>query len=314
VPAVIDDPLLRRVALPYCEEYHPLGFRLELISNSREVHQAAAESWSAYGREFDPSPVQMRVIVEGSGTPAPEPCFRSQGRLLTIVSDRDNHGCLNLDSLFGYAYVTERTAANRAWFRWFFLEAMVYAALAQRYVTPLHAACVARNGVGALLCGSTAAGKSTLAFACARAGFTYISDDAAMLLQDVEGRTVIGKPHQARFRPDAPRFFPELEGCCCGARPNGKVSIEASMRAFPHIRTAARCEIGCLALLERGGGPSLEPAAPEEVLREALRDATYYGPEVQARHEAALARLMQAPAYRLRYDRLEDAVALLKKL
>src|SRR5262249_51233573 len=151
VPAVIDDPLLRNLDLPHRATYYPLGFPLELISNSTKIHQAAAESWASYQPEFDTPAIEIRVVVEGSGGVPPDPVFRSQGRLLTVVADRENHGCLDLGALFGYAFLTETTVEHQTWCRWFFLEAMAYAALAQRYVVPLHAACVESNGKGVLL-------------------------------------------------------------------------------------------------------------------------------------------------------------------
>ena len=51
----------------------------------------------------------------------------------------------------------------------------------------LHAACLARDGHGVLLAGPTGAGKSTLAFALARAGMAFLSDDVVFLDHHVAG-------------------------------------------------------------------------------------------------------------------------------
>src|SRR2546430_3834288 len=115
-----------------------------------------------------------------------------------MVGDRDNHAAFDPQSLFGFCFISGKTAADHGWVRWHFLEGLVYMMLAQRHVVPVHAACVARHGCGVLLCGASGAGKSTLAYACARAGWTFIADDSVMLLPDSTDRIAIGKPHHAR--------------------------------------------------------------------------------------------------------------------
>ncbi len=63
-----------------------------------------------------------------------------------------------------------------------------------------------------MLCGDSGAGKTTLSYACARAGWTYICDDASYLLNSGTDRTVMGTCNQVRFRPPAVELFPELLG------------------------------------------------------------------------------------------------------
>ena len=307
------DPLLHELELPLAGTYHPLGFRLRVLTNSPEVLAAAEESWEAYGPEFDRPPLELRVIVREQGNLAPEPAFHSQAHLINVVSDRDNFACVDFKSLFAYAFVSQKTAADHAWFRWFFLEPMAYFLLAQSYTMPLHAACIAKEGRGVLLTGPSGAGKSTLAYACARAGWTFVADDATSLLQDSEDRVAIGKPHQARVRDDAPRLFPELEGYCTRARPNGKLSIEIPLAAFPQIQTALHCRIEQIVFLDRRPGRcGLEHVSSEETAAVLLAEMPSYGHEVRSRHERTISRLLDVPAYRLRYERLDDAMALLE--
>src|SRR4029077_19439661 len=122
--------------------------------------------------------------VQPQGDLAPEPVFRGQGHNFSIVSDRDNFAFYDSGPMSGCCFVSEKTVQARSWFRYYFLETMVYMLLAQRYVVPVHAACVARDGSGVLLCGNSGAGKSTLSFACARAGWTFLTDESTWLLPD----------------------------------------------------------------------------------------------------------------------------------
>ena len=190
---------------------------------------------------------------------------------------------------------------------------MAYMLLTQRYVVSLHAACVARDGAGILLCGKSGCGKSTLSFACARAGFTYVSDDCTWLLLGSEDRQAVGKPHQFRFRQDAARHFPELAGYAAIAHPNGKLSIEVPTSLFPSLRIAGLCPIRCLVFLDReSDGPArVERLCCEDAVTALLADLPSYGPLVNARHEKTIRHLAGLPAWHLRYRKLEDAIRLL---
>jgi hypothetical protein len=310
----VSDPLQREIDLPFQRTCYPYGFRLDLATNSSDVVEAAEESWGMYEPEFDGAPLTARVLVQPGTELSPPPVHRSQGHLCSIIGSRDNYAVADLDALFAYAWVTETTAADHAWFRWFFLDGMVSSTLAQRHAVPMHAACVEKNGAGILLWGASGMGKSTLSYACARAGWTFVADDATMLAQNSDNCLVIGKPHQARLRDDAPRLFPELAGYATRARPTGKLSIEVPMESLPGIRTAVRSEASRMVFLDRGKSLGLEKIGVEDALEHMLENSGSYGADTSVRHEKALRRLLQKPAYRLRYERLQDAVEDLEDL
>ncbi|MCU1236135.1 MAG: Hpr(Ser) kinase/phosphatase [Candidatus Solibacter sp.] len=310
------DPLLCDLELPLTATFYPAGFPLRIATNSPHVLQAAGESWEPFPRLFETPPLDFRVVVEPGGNVTAEPRVRKQAHLLHYVSDTRNFAagdCLTLSATF---YLSEASVADHVRLRWFYLEAMAYMLLTQRYVVSLHAGCVARNGEGILICGKSASGKSTLSFACARAGFTFLSDDCTWLPLDSEASEAIGKPHMARFRPDAVRHFPELAGHLASLRPNGKRSIEVPTSLFPGVHTASRCPIGSLIFLDREseGRPRLDRMHPEEAIPLLLADLPSYGPEVNDAHEKAIHRLAALPAWRLRYRTLEDAIRLLSAL
>src|SRR5215469_485353 len=129
-----NDPLLHGIELPLRAVYHPLGFRLDLATNSRHVLEAAEETWSVYTPEFARQPIEIRVIVQPEGALADEPpVFRGQGELFSIVSDRHNYGVYEAKSMAGYSFVSDRTAADHLRLRMHFLESMTYSLVAQRY-------------------------------------------------------------------------------------------------------------------------------------------------------------------------------------
>ena len=308
------DPLLYYVDLPLRRAYHPIGFRLHLASNSHDVVDACDECWRYYVPEFTCEPMEFRVVVGTEGGLAIQPSFRLQRNLLSIVSDAHNFAVADFSSQLACIYVSKETAADHSLLRWSFLESIAYTLLAQRYVAPLHAASIARHGTGILLCGASGAGKSTLAFAAACAGWTLLSDDCTWLLASGGDATAIGRPHQVRFRDDAPGLFPRLAGYGVRERPNGKIGIEVPMHAFPEIRIALRCRVGGLAWLDRrpGARPAMEPVEPAGVARQLLNSCSY-GEAVDAMHERATRKLLDLPACRMQYESLDDGLRLLSE-
>jgi len=310
----ISDPLRRDVDLPFQRVYYPHGFRLNLASNSSEVHAAAEENWGMYQFEYDDPAITLRMLVQPGDELSPPPVYRMQEHLYSVIGSQNNYGLIDFDALFSYAWITERTAADHAWLRWFYLDGLIGSTLAQRHTVPMHAACVERNGVGLLLWGPSGMGKSTLSYACARSGWTFISDDATILPQNREDYVVTGKPHSARFRDDAPELFPELNGYVTRARPTGKLSIEVPMDALTGIRTAVRGSVKHLVFLERGQAGGLSRIDAGSAMGLMTQNSGSYGPATLARHEKALRRLLHAPAYRLRYRKLSEAIDALESL
>lgn len=311
------DPLAIDAELRLHGTYYPAGFLLRIATNSQDVLDAAWESWGHYKeQEHECEGIDFRVVVQAEGELSGDATHRAHGRLYSVVADTHNFACFDLNALEGSIFVSARTAADHARLRWLFVESLAYMLLAQRYVVPVHAGCVARGERGVLLCGHTEAGKTTLAYACARAGWTYVSDDAVFLLPDDEERTAIGRHRQFRFRPDAPRLFPELGSFQCRMRPNGKMGIEIPVDELPHVRSEVRARVAGVVVLERRAGTEarLEPLAGEEVLARMLEDMPSYGAEVNAMHERAMRRLLKAPSFRLRYGDLESAVRCLEKV
>lgn len=311
------DPMEEHVPLPIRQMFYPHGFPVEIATNSPAVVEAARESWGSYPVEFERAPIRIRVVVADGGTdPAPEPIYRQQRGLMMIVSDRNNFAYCELRSRFGWCHISANMLADRGWFRWFFLEGMVYLLLVQDEVVAIHAACVAHNGRGVLLCGGSGAGKSTLAFACAQAGWTYVSDDGTLLLQGSRDREVLGKPYQFRFRPEAEGMFPEIEGHAECIKPNGKPTVEVLLSALPRIATASRCHIERVVFLNRrsGNGALLQALPPHEALERLLRELPAYSEEVCRRHRDTVTTLLSAPAYELQYQTYTQAIPLLSKL
>src|SRR3954470_13157160 len=264
-----DDPLLASRDFFYSTTLFPLGFPLTVESNSQEILRAASTSWSYFRQAFDREPVFLSLGVSETRSSAlpPVPSFRSRGHLLSMVSDPENFLVCDFNTGFQFGWITEAVAKDPSFLRYFFLDVAVLTTLQQKHLAPIHGACVSRNGRGITLCGPSSAGKSTLAYACSRAGWTYVSDDATFLVRSASPRYAIGNCHTIRFRENTKRFFPELFHLPASRRANGSQRIEALTRDLP-IQTTAGCHLDHVVFLKRShtGDARLRPSSKEWAL------------------------------------------------
>jgi hypothetical protein len=312
------DPLLYAFEMPLCAVYYPLGFALEITTNSEEVLAAAKESWGHFQKLFSYPPLKTRVgVLENGGLECPPaPVYRQQRNLRAWVADAENFAVSDLKNGFAFAWFTRASVENRAYLRSNFLEPVSWDLLGA-YLTPVHGACVRLQNRGILLCGDGGAGKSSLAFACAKAGWTYIADDSSNLVRGHEGSVVVGNPYQICFRESATALFPELQACRPTPRATGELAIELVTPSLPQIETTAQCLVHYIVFLSRNhrGTPLLCGFPKEEAFRWFDQVICCGEQETVEAHKDALRKLLTAvTVFELRYDDLPAAVERLEYL
>ena len=311
-----DDQLMQRAPLPHRAEFHPLGFAVELSTNSPDVLRAAEASWGGWTRAFNHAPLDMRVLVHGDGSvPAMMPVYRAQRHLFTITADHANFGICDLERGYCFSCVTPAVASD-AYFRHHLLDMMAYFTIDHLYATILHAGCVARNGRGVLLCGDAGAGKSCLAYACMKRGWTLLSDDFSAIVRERRDRMIIGKPERIRFRPEAVALFPELADLPHKLLQNGKQMFDFRTGAQPDVHTARCCRAEKIVFLDRrpSGGAELIPMRPAEALARLEFDRPYWDPPVFDEHRENIQALLARGVEFLRYSDFDGAIRILESL
>ncbi|HYM11155.1 MAG TPA: hypothetical protein VEU62_10495 [Bryobacterales bacterium] len=307
---------MQRAPLPHHAEFYPLGFTIALSTNSLAVVRAAEASWRGWTRAFDQPPVEMRVLVHLDGpVPAQHPVYRAQRHIFSIIADSANFGICDLERGYCFAGVTPAVAAD-AYFRNYLLETMAYLTLDHLYITILHAGCVARNGRGVLLCGDAGAGKSCLAYACMKRGWSLLSDDFSAMVRGQYDGKIIGKPEHIRFRPEAMALFPELAPLPHKVLQNGKQIFDFQTGALPEAHTARCCRAEKMVFLERreSGEAELVPMPPEQALARLEFDRPYWDPPVFDDHRQNIQALLSRGVHFLRYSDFDGAIRILESL
>jgi hypothetical protein len=311
------DPLQYRVPLPLREMLYPLGFPMEIHTNDARVIASAQESWGHSQQQFSTPAMQVRIAVSGvseGGVPANH-SFRAQGHLLAIVSDAANYAVCDLETAFAFCWLTPGAVQTSAWVRHFFLEAIAYCVLTHLYVTGIHAGCIAKNGRGLLLSAPSGVGKSVLSLACARAGWTFVTDDVAYVVRDQGSRTVLGKPERMKFLPSAAELFPDIHWGDLAKDQKGDPFVELRTNQMG-LLTTNECPVDYLVFLKRSadGRPQLTSVRSDDAFARLVSELPVFEDTVHEAHRQSIRMLAQLETLELSYADLDDAVDLLNEL
>ncbi len=316
-PVEFGDPVMAHARFDRQATFFPLGFPVRISTNSETVLDAARESWGRFTAQFDTEPVRLQIgVIEGeSQICPPTPTCRMRGHLVSNIADDENCSILDLSQLTAMIWVTKAALRHRDYFRYFFLESSAMGCISSRHATGIHAGCVAMKDAAVLLCGDSGAGKSTLSYACARAGWSYVTDDGSYLVHGRTDRLVTGNCFQVRFRPSAEQLFPHLRGLEVMQRAGvGKPSIELPTLPGGSIRTSNTAKVQYMIFLKRNVATEELVPFPRAVARLYFEQSVHCMPYEADRRLRALDELTEVEVLELRYNDLTWAVERLGRL
>ena len=182
----IFDPLHWGTPVSFRKTFNPMGLALLVESNHPSILDASEESFGRYGPAVaDRKPEFMiRLCIDPihhQQPPWPNPSFRAIKHLFHIACGESSFAVADLRSRWATGFVTAELAQDTSFLRNAFLECLFYVLATHHVCTPVHCAGVARQGRAVLLCGASGAGKSSLAYACLKAGLEIVSDDVMHL-------------------------------------------------------------------------------------------------------------------------------------
>ena len=295
-----------------------MGFNLQLISNSQEIIAAAHTSFGRFGsgQAVDNPDFSFRLFAHDlDDGPPRSPIFRMEGRLLYQTTGRDSTLVADLSSGQAYGNFSPTTLKNEAYFRWHFLELAFFMMLERQGFMGVHAAALAKDGKAILLRAQSGGGKTTLAYAGARARYQALAEDVVWL--DRERDLWWGMPWSFHLLPDAKDLFPELASYPPVLQTNQELKLEVNLETIRPNSTTVSARPQALLFIERraGGQSRLEAISRAEAQR--LWPAARTGLEMKLPHHAALLErlLGSTPAYRLYFgDDIDQALDLLDRV
>lgn len=319
VHSVDGTSLLPQAALPLHATFYPLGFPLEVFSNSASVMVAAEESWKDFQPRSTDAPLQLHIQVQGNddGNSAlpPAPICSLQWNILLQVANAQNFFVCDLKVGRAFGSITSSMAESPLYLRYHFMEAAVLSMVTAGRAAPVHAACVSPSGSGMLLCGESGAGKSSLAYAGARAGWTYVCDDTSYLPFHRRDRLVTGNHHKIRLRSHGLQLFPELGPRPITPRAAGKPSVEIATAELASLSTSDSALVKYIIFLNRREAEdALVPVSKSSALPWFHKWCFTATAQSRADQDAVLDHLLDAPVYELRYRDLDWAVGRLDQL
>lgn len=307
-------PLQHQLQLPL------LGVPLQIRSNSASVVAAAERSFSQWHtlqpeHIADAAPLVVTVVVHPADQPTPaQPWVHRVHGAQYLAASGANIISADMASGTALAFVTPAFAADDLAFRYHVLECLGLLLTSWRDRVPVHAAAVGHAGQVLLLAGPSTAGKSTLCYACARAGFQVLAEDVVYVQQHPRLR-LWGNTRRIHLLPDAPRLFPELADHPVVLQANGKRKLAIDLSAFGPDTVLRHVEAATVCLIERHGNAasSAEPAPPATI-RHALAAHNEPGFDLHARADVADA-LAAGGGFRLLVGSdLDQAVAVVRRL
>ena len=303
------DPLGQGVRLSHTKTFWPLGFRLDVASNDARALKPVERAFpGAPGPGMQAPYCSLRIVVGDGEAPALQPVYRASGRLLSLAADARHTLTADMDAGEAVLWTTHVAMEDAARFTRWWIAGPVLQMLSHRALTPVHAACVAHEGRGLLLCGPTGAGKSVLAWAAAKAGMAFVSDDVSYLVRGEPGR-VLGRPELLRLKPSAVDLIPELERLQAVRDDTpGEQVYELDPERHLGLATAAECRVAGIVMLERqfSGPVEVAPAAADEVLAMLESTLPLAAPAVTEEQAAGLRALVRKPRWRLSYGAAEQ--------
>jgi hypothetical protein len=313
------DVVCANFEMKLCGRFYPLGFPADVHTNSQEVLDLVAESWGTFQQLWHTEPIMLRVgVTDGE----PKEIFetttsRVQQNVFCYIADREHYGITDMNTSLSTVWITQGSLKQqRAFVRYNFLECGMIVPIVTRFTTGVHSACVGHNGTGILLCGDSGAGKSTLSYACAKAGWSYLTDDGSFLVHDSNDLIAVGNCHQIRFRPATAGFFPEINDYAVTQRSKtSKPSIEIVPAEFHSIRAVPSLPVHYMVMLNRREGinESLRPY-DKNIVRAYLRQGHLSPQNKMPDHYRMIDRLLERDVLELRYRNLDWAIEQLETL
>lgn len=294
------DPIHRIVRLsqdnlPLRARFFVAGSTWALRSNSQEILQAMRETFEQFSQVDGQqrADLQLQFHVDYGAIDAPlwtKPHFRaldhmyyaSYGPCDSLLVDQSRRRIVGSFS--------PAIARDLCYWKQIILPVLLGIASASVGVTPVHCACVAKDGSGLLLGGESGAGKSTTALALSLKGFSYLSDDCTYLSRAGTEIRAWGLPTPVKLLPDAVNHFPDLASREPVLSLNGEWALSVDPAQTFNVERSLSCDPRRLVFLERTANsrPVIKPVTSSQAASRLVADLETMPPIILDQYEYQL--------------------------
>ncbi len=308
------DFLHKDAETPLSKRYIAAGAVCSLSTNSRQILDAARNTFQDAGFQPGPVEVQFRFWVDdadSSNPPWPKPYVRGLGYLVFASFDEGCSVLADLRTCRVIGRFSAGMAADVAYWQTVIFPMLLTIVGASVGIAELHCACVARGGDGLLLAGPSGAGKSTLALALSQQGFGFLSDDRTFCSVENGEAQVWGMPTPLKLRPEATLWFDELREECLTDMRSGGPAFWLDPEHLIGVKRVRRSRPTSLIFLERESTSEfrLRPMPSAEALHRLNGELIAEPPEAAAKRSETIKRIVDLPCWFLQYDGRPQLVA-----
>lgn len=301
------DFLRRRAKTPLRECFVAAGATCELSTNCETILEAARETFIPLTAPAPQTDFRLRFWVDSdlsSKPPWPKPYIRGLGSLVFAGFDPENSLLADRRAGRVIGRFSPAMGADALYWKMAAFPLVISILGGSIGSTELHCACVANKNGGLLLAGPTGSGKSTLSWALARMGFSFLSDDRTHVSRRNGHLLAWSVNPFIKLRLESAAMFPELGRLLPRMLPNGERAYSFSPDPGFGVSISRCCTPRWLFFLERRRGATLRltPMAPAEVARRLSLDLLAETGEVSDMQLETIAQLAQRECWHLAYS------------
>jgi hypothetical protein len=278
--------------LPLRARFFVAGSIWEVGSNSHEILQAMRETFDQVG-SGQHADLNLRFHVDFAADRAvlwPKPFFRALDHLYYATYGPYDSMLVDQMSRRVIGSFSPAVARDLRYWKQTILPVLLGIASASIGVTPVHCACVVKDGSGLLIGGESGAGKSTLSLSLSRNGFSHLSDDCTYLSRTGTGMRAWGLPTPVKLLPDAVNYFPELVALDPVLTFNGEWALNVDPTEISKVERCLSCAPRWLVFLERkvASPPVIKPLSSGEAASRLVADLEAMPPILFEQYEFQL--------------------------
>jgi hypothetical protein len=308
------DFLKREAQTPLHELFVAGGAACEIRTNSTSILKAVRESFLPVKDTKQDPEFGMRFWVDSRGggqPPWPKPYVRGLDQIVFAGFGSGSSILINLRNRQTIGRFSSGLAEDSRYWREVIFPMILSIASGTLGIAELHCACVARNGNGVLLAGSSRSGKSTLSLALSQAGFGLLSDDRTLCSLRESTLSAWGTQVLPKLRPEAAAWFPELRGKEPRHLQNGELIFRCNPDGPLRFKRVRVCEPRSILFLEQrpGSGFDISPMPRAEAAALLAKDLMEEHAQTVEAQAVIIEKLVDLPCWRLQYNAPPHTVA-----